>query len=570
MSRHGLLRALALGMVTAAVLDPGCAVTRHPVIRLVVGQDVAPDTVVRIRRLGGDAHPTSEERGDGSDTIRIGVGRPAELLTAHRERRLAVAVRPPGADVHVSDVVLPGLAVEGMSSVVRVRVVGHGLAAGTSVLVDVRADATRQRVGQGDAPLDDRGVAWVDVPLIPSVAGRWPLCVEVRLASAQTVSRCERIELEVLSQDIRVDVFEGRPSWTARFARLGLERSDSALVHATAHVAPSITVSTRPRAADRDENGAADVVLVGGLDGLTDADVARLTREARDGGRTVVLLADAPLQTGRLRSLWPTVMSSVVAAPLPQRIAIGPHTWRAREWLAPAGASTDVEPLAYLDASPPVPVVMARPLGTGRIVLVAALDIWRWRLADDVAFDAGWQALVLSLAADARLARRPSVWRLAGPLGDEVHVARVVQGLPAASADDPAAVRIDGDVARAATWLPAGGGDIQRARLSLTRSSGPRRVVVPGDASDERNPDVIELGTAVTRPATWDDLQRVVHGDGGQVVDEADLSAVLRRLDRTSVADEARWFVTRQWWFAAIVTGTLGLEWWWRRLARRR
>jgi hypothetical protein len=62
----------------------------------------------------------------------------------------------------------------------------------------------------------------------------------------------------------------------------------------------------------------------------------------------------------------------------------------------------------------------------------------------------------------------------------------------------------------------------------------------------------------------------VVHGDGGQVVDEADLSAVLRRLDRTSVADEARWFVTRQWWFAAIVTGTLGLEWWWRRLARRR
>ena len=56
-------------------------------------------------------------------------------------------------------------------------------------------------------------------------------------------------------------------------------------------------------------------------------------------------------------------------------------------------------PLAYLD-SETAPFVVGRAHGAGRILLVTALDAWRWRSESGVAFDAGWRALVQRLAVD--------------------------------------------------------------------------------------------------------------------------------------------------------------------------
>lgn len=568
MSRHGLLRVLALAMLVGAVTDPGCLVMRSPAVALVAGAEVAPGTLERLRRVIADAHPASSMLAGGPDAVRIGVGSPRSLLDAHRERPLAVAVQTPEVGLHVSDVVPPRLVIAGIAAGLRVRVVGDGAATGAEVTVRVRDATTGQRVGLGRGRLDERDAAWLDVPLLPTAAGRWALCVEAMQMGADGAGPCETLEVQVLPPALRVEVLEARPSWSARFARLALERWDGATIASTVRVAPPVTVAARA-AGDPPGEGDADVVMVGGLEALTAADVARLGRTARDDGGTVVLLADGPLDTSRLRALWPYALSPVQTAPTPLPIPVGPHAWRAREWLAPVRGATDVEALAYLDASPPVPVVMARAIGTGRVVVVAAVDTWRWRLAEGVTFDAAWQALVLSLAADAALARRPAVWRMPGPLADEVHVARRPSAAQAGTAAGmPAPVRLADDATREAAWLPGGSSsDALRARLELARSETPARLVLGGDAVGNRSPVVIDVG-AQTLPATWHDVRRRLEADGARVVHERDLPAALRAVARSPVADGRRWFVTRQWWFAAVVIGVLGLEWWWRRLAR--
>lgn len=571
MSRHGLLRVLALAMLVGAVTDPGCLVTRSPAVVLVAGAEVGPRTLERLRRTIADVGRAPSTAADGPDAVRVGVGSPGSLLDAHRERPLAIAVQTPEVGVHVSDVVPPRLLIAGISSSLRVRVVGDGAATGAEVMVRVRDVTTGQRMGLARGRLDERDAAWLDVPLLPTAAGRWALCVETIQMGDGEASPCLRLEVQVLPPALRVEVLEARPSWSARFARLALERWDGATIASTVRVAPPITVTARTAGGVPGEPGDADVVLVGGLEALTPADVGRLARTARDDGGTVVLLTDGPLDTSRIRVLWPYALASVATAPTPLLIHVGPHAWRAREWLAPVPGATDVEALAYLDASPPVPVVMARAIGTGRVVVVAAVDTWRWRRAEGVTFDAAWQALVLSLAADAAMARRPAVWRVAGPLADEVHVARRPGAARAGTAAGmPAPVQLVDDATREAARFPGGSSsDALRARFEVARSETPARLRLDGDAVGNRSPVVIDVG-AQTLPATWLDVQRLLEADGARVVHERDLPAALQAVGRSPVADGRRWFVTRQWWFAAVVIGVLGLEWWWRRLARQR
>lgn len=571
MTRYGLLRVLALAMLVGAVTDPGCLATRSPAVVLVAGAEVAPRTLERVRRTLADAGLAPSSVADGPDTVRVGVGSPRGLIDVHRERPLTIAVQTPEVGLHVSDVVPPRLSIAGTSSSLRVRVVEDGAATGAEVTVRVRDVTSGQRVGLAHGQLNERHMAWLDVPMLPTTAGRWALCVAAVRMDAREAGRCERLDVEVLPPRLRVEVLEARPSWSARFARLALERWDGAQITSTVRVAAPVTVTAGPADRRPGEPDDADVVLVGGLDALTSADVARLARAARDEGRTVMLLADGPLDASRTGDLWPYALSSTATAPTPLSIAVGPHTWRAREWLAPVPRATDVEALAYLDASAPVPVVMARALGTGRVVVVSAVDTWRWRRAGDVSFDAAWQALVVSLAADAAMARRPTVWRLAGPLTDEVHVAWQRGDARAGTARDvPPPVRLAHDTTREAIWFPgsSSSGPL-RARLDLARSVTPAQVMLGDEAIGNRSPVVIDVG-AQTLPATWLDVQRRLEADGARVVDERALPAALQYVGAPTIADGSRWFVTRQWWFAAGVLGVLGLEWWWRRLARHR
>jgi hypothetical protein len=262
-------------------------------------------------------------------------------------------------------------------------------------------------------------------------------------------------------------------------------------------------------------------------------------------------------------------MRTIVTASAPTRVGLGAHAWRTREWLAPSLASTDAQALAYLDASPAAPGVFGRPLGAGRVVLITALDAWRWRLGEDVSFDEGWQTLVLSLVADARLGAAPVAWRVPGHMGDEVHLA-----LPEAAGEREHAtagsrvLRLD-DAASGGTAFAVDETAAFRAAVAVPRTAAIVRGVVETVDSDEATPPSVVWGPAATVPVTWDDVRRTLAADDVPLVEVDALPAALGGLPTSTVADGQRWFVTRQWWFAALIVVGLGLEWWWRRLARQ-
>ncbi len=570
MTRTIALRLAVLGMLSAAVLDPGCERRRQVPVVLVAGRDVAPETIAQVTRMVEAARHRPVLAGAGPEAIRLGIGSPRDLMRAHELHPLGLAVRTPDASMHIVDMVVPGAMVAGVSSVVRVRV-GGSPAVGAGSAVQVRDATTGQRMGVKPVPEDGTAGAWVEVPLLPATPGHVALCVSLTAGSdGEATDECERASVTVWPAAVRVDVLEARPSWTGRFARLAMERWQGAAIASHVRVAPGIGVVTRSAPAGRSD-ASVDVTIVSGLDALEPRDVSRLAAAARDDGRVIVLVADGPVDATRLRPLWPHPMRAIVTAPTPTRVGLGVHTWRTREWLAAPASSTDAQALAYLDASPAVPVVLARPLGAGRVVLVTALDAWRWRLLDDVSFDEGWQALVLSLVADARLAAAPVAWRVPGPLADEAHVA-----LPDVAGGRPepmpgARVLRLGDGTSGDTAFAADGVDgtgAHRAAATVVRTAPMVRGTVASAPFDQTTPATVAWGPAATVPVTWDDVRRTLAADDVPLVDVAALPASLDGLPASRVADGRRWFVTRQWWFAALIVAGLGLEWWWRRLAR--
>lgn len=427
------LRMAVLAGVAAAVVDQGCASRQPAPVHLIAGASVSATDADALERLIRDEG--FEIVADaGPRALRVAVGLPREIVTAASAAPLVIAVKA-DARPHIERIGVPAAPVVGLALNIRAHVADIAID-DASLVVDVFDARSGRLVGSAPVMSSDEPATQptrdnddaateadarvVSVQLLPLEAGPWPLCVRVGPADAANTSlpahaidACEHLELMVAPASISVDVLEARPAWAARFARLALTRSDDLVVSSTVRLAPAIAVQGMPAAsADQPEQAAAsppgtipDVTLVAGLDTLTAADVARLTRLVADEGRTVILLADGPLPPSRLGQLWPWRMGPVRTRATPAAIAIGPHRWSAREWLAPAAGETDASALAYLAASPSVPVVWGRALGAGRVVLVSALDTWRWRDDEEAGHDEAWQAFVLSIAGLARRMR---------------------------------------------------------------------------------------------------------------------------------------------------------------------
>ena len=217
------------------------------------------------------------------------------------------------------------------------------------------------------------------------------------------------VTVDVRAATVRVAVLEARPTWAARFARLALSAVAGVEVQTEVRVAPGIAARTTWRgeglaAATRD----ADVLLVGGVDALTAADVARLEAGVRERGQALVLLMDEVPGAGPWRRLWPGFSASLRSLPTAIIGRVGGHAWKLREWLD-VSLSTGGTPLAFLESSA-APIVVGRAIGDGRVVVVTALDAWRWRADSDVAFAAGWRALVQRLGADVPPAVSTTAW----------------------------------------------------------------------------------------------------------------------------------------------------------------
>jgi hypothetical protein len=386
---------------------------------------------------------------------------------------------------------------------------------------------------------------------------------------ATTLDNRLDVAVDVVSERLRVLVYEPRPSWTSTFVRRAIEADPRLDVTARSRVSTGLTVATAGApgltASDLDELSA---VVVGGIDDLQAAEVDLLHQYAVQRGGSVLLLPDR-WPEGPVRRLLPrAARERLVAQPLRAGVL------QATEFTLFPEPSPPDRVLAALDEG--TAVVVESPLGLGHLVVVGAMDAWRYR-DEQGRFDGFWRALV------ARLARRA---------GEPFEISpRAAMAAPGET------VRLDvrwrslggaADVWPAMhAWMTCEGGAQVPARVWPAPAPGhfhlevvrdrPGRCVVEAaraDAPAEGRSAVIDVRKPLNRgggPRTGA-LAAVAEAHGGRAfrTDEVDgLAQAIRTAIRPDTeAVESR--PMRTPWWIALFAGALGGEWWLRRRHGRR
>ena len=566
MNALAILRATAIAGLVAAIGDPGCARPGRVGIAVLAGDASSRAAADRVRaRVGDDAAAWADVLDDArreAADLRVVVG-DAGPVTAHlHQATAALAVRPSGDALAISYVSAPPVAVAGTRSDVAVAVDGVP-ASGGRLLGTIADGESGREEARVERPVTAGGAVRVLAPWLATGQGRRTLRIRAHLDAAAAVrDAVADLIVDLRQAPLVVSVIEARPSWGARFARLALAPLPGVRLSSEVRTAPGLTVRTGE--ADTDE---ARVLIIGGVDALTSGDVTRVERAIRDGGKVAVLVFDDAPGAGPWRRLWPERFGALVAVPKLRAVDVGGHVWKTREWLPPM-LSTQARPLAYSDSKSPV--IVGRGVGAGRVVAITALDAWRWRAEEGVAWAAGWQALVQRLAADVPAPVTVTSW-VAGEGSRRVLHADVVQRPDVARVPEGslgATVDSDATGPRQLPLWPAGRGR-WRGAVPLPPGRAATVRVAATDGSVVSDASVVVDLTPARTAATWIDVDRVQRMRGAEAVEEAVLGQALQRWrDRASSPPGERWFPTRQWWFAAVVLVLLGSEWILRRARR--
>jgi hypothetical protein len=575
------LRAGGVLAVIGALLDPGCARARRATIEVAFAGDVTG--AVRVQEMARiateapwaaviDARLPQAAGFAAASAARVVVGDAAPLLAALEDRAADLAWQATAPSLVLASVHAPARVVSGTRADIVVTVGDVPDGAGTVRVVITDAASGREQ-GRADVTRAATGsrLVGVTVPWLATRVGEQRLRVVASTPGDDSAapSAPGDVTVDVRPATVRVHVLEARPTWAARFARLALSAVADVQLRTEVRIAPGITARTAAVDAETGASRAdADILLVGGVDALTASDVARIEAGVRERGQAVVLLMDEAPGAGPWRRLWPEFSSSARHAATPAIGRIGGHAWKVREWLD-VRLSTDGTPLAFLESSS-APIVVGRALGAGRVVVVTALDAWRWRADPDGGFAAGWRALVQRLGADVPPAVATTAW--ASGHGR----ARLLQVDVSARPDMLRGGRLDVTAQRGSPARPLVLHQVEAGRW--------RGVVRVGDATTESLLVEAHNGTRVVtqarttvdmRPpalvASWDDVAR--HQDTrGHLAARRDQRAVAMRRLRESLRppDGDRWFVTRTWWFAGLALCAIGAEWMLRRLAGAR
>ena len=140
-----------------------------------------------------------------------------------------------------------------------------------------------------------------------------------------------------------------------------------------------------------------DAVIIGAPDAIAARDVDGLDAFLRHRGGAVVLLMDQAPDARPSARLTDVARWQTAEHDAPRSIrSEGPISpLFASELVWPAELPVGSQALAVDDARP---IVWRTPVGAGRIVVSGALDAWRFRDADAMAFDRFWRSLVADAA----------------------------------------------------------------------------------------------------------------------------------------------------------------------------
>ena len=447
----GALRLIAFAIAIAGLIDPAISVSGASRARLavVVQPPRSPDADGIRDRLTrdlsasyeivstvtsdaaaaiviGDRYPDEPAWSAGADP-RVRPGVPDSLLVATvttadvatsgvRIVRVDAPQEVPAATVIHLDVEIEGLRVAGRTTDVTVAISGleSGRASHRWTADEERWRVSLDAVPVGDPPFVLRVEATVRRnPDTTEAAQRPQPDPPETTLDARTVTAADAL-VDLRLAPFRVQFFDPRPSWATTFVRRALERDARFDVASLSVTSRGISAQTGGdvRLDDPRIDGF-DVVIVGALDRLSAADVRSLDRYMRERGGALVLVPDQRIDAGPARDL------AFGGAPLPSSSGVGLEVdlierlleQPAKLAMAPPAASPQASELLVLRSLAPgtdviaripggdgSPVIVSMPRGGGRLLLSGAMDAWRFRAADNRAFDRFWQATIASLA----------------------------------------------------------------------------------------------------------------------------------------------------------------------------
>jgi hypothetical protein len=576
-----VLRVLAIAIAVAGVVDPAITLTGSTPARLaVVEQAPASPVSARLRSqlvrdLGAAYQIVPEVTSDSAAAIVIGDRYPASSA---------------GSDV-VSGFLTDAALAKSVSRTVATVSIGPPNV--RFVHVSAPRDVPAATIIHLEGDVDARGVAGQSIDLIARIAG-----LEVGRASHQWTRDRERwhATLDVVpigdppfvvhldagapaadsvvplrTRPLRVQVYDPRPSWASTFVRRALEEDPRFHVE-------SVSVSSRGVAArtvgatslsdprlDRFE-----ALIVSGLDRLSAADIHALDRYMRERGGAVVLLPDQRVDRGPARDLLPDVTERLLERPATLASPRAAAALQASEILQLRNLPSGTDVVAAMPGADAAPVVVSIAHGAGRLFVSGAMDAWRFRVANERAFDRFWQAAVAGLA----LGAPP-------PLAVAVSPPAVRPGEPAdvivrARSRDTAArisASVDGDHPLR-LWPDAEAG-VYRGRFvaGLTPGRATIDVVVSG-GTQETASQVVPVRPGVHRDpeAVIPPLSMLSASHGGIDVTPdrvADVVRFVRDNVKPPRAPLNRHPMRSVWWIVPF-TACLSGEWWLRRRQGKR
>ncbi len=584
----GLLRLTAIGIAVLAMLDPPVHIAVLTPLDVTVAVARSPLDEVP---AANDGTRTRQAAADlAAEAIVSGLGPDAEVRVRAFDDPLRLPCDALSPCVVVTDGTLPITPPRdrvGHTSIVRIGdglspnvgvltargAAGHRAAEGTMRVTleghGVSGRTTRVEVRDGAAVAGEAAHAWtsdgvqeISVPWWPQAAGARRLTVAAVTEDVEErtlVDNAVSVVVDVGEERWPVLVYERRPSWATTFVRRALEQDPRFEVEVHTALAPSVSAGTGvARLNDLDRTR---VIVAGGIDTLTDAEVSRLESYLRNRGGSVVLVPDRAPAGPVLRLFSRQWREQLTATPA----RIGPFV--GSEWLVSDGLDELSEAAVTAERGP---IVVSSPSGRGRLVTSGALDAWRHR-GDGDSFDRFWRSLIADLVLATGDAVSVTVSPRAVRPGGRVTVSVAARAIEPRTSWSAAATLLCAGRPEVAVRLWPGhpsGAFEGTARPDPAASECVVRAGVDGLGEGQApvlvTPDRIETGQ-IGGPSLGATAERT----GGLDVNGQDVARVvqaLRGLAPGTRTPESRYPMRSAWWlvpFIACVTG----EWWLRRRA---
>ncbi|HEY7497168.1 MAG TPA: hypothetical protein VH740_01575 [Vicinamibacterales bacterium] len=578
-----VLRAIAVAMAVAAIVDPSLNRTTLAPVPVEVVLDPAASASNELRALTEDVERRLRRDLESNAVINSDASPAAAILVGSRATppegsgRLSIstvnvdAVSPPNARIiSVDD---PPRALVGWIVDLKATVEARGLA-GTisSIVLEEQGTeiATLERKWTSDNERAD-----VTLPYVPPREGVSRLTLRVRSIDGERRVDDNTADVSVAASGrrLRVLAYEPRPSWGAAFVRRALEDNAtfdvSTLVRSSRGIA--VRAGTPPAVLTADSLSAYDAVLVSAPEDLTAAEVDALESFARVRGGTVVCLPDRR-PSGRYVGLMGKIdfEEVLVDRPLSSSAASG-GVLRASELAVPRQELPDADVLAAVDLkNGPRPLVLSRAIGAGAVIFSGALDAWRYRDSPDDGFSRFWQTSIAdaALGAPARIEIQldPSV---ASP-GQEVIVrARLrrteMRELADRTVIPPVSARIVGpkSIDESIRLWPAAERGMFEGRMHAPQPG--RYDVRVATTTATADAVLLSAGDARSSPAVRSAERRaslLAAATGGVVVTPDDLGPLERHV-RGLPRPETRvpFHPARSAWFVILFAALLSIEW---------